>query len=115
MQQVSNLLANLNYTPKVWAKVYGQMVKLNEVQVRALQVIALHKAHESKESFEEFANNVVIYCNTKSGGRGGEMRILENGRFEESFDYGFYDVCAQMTIELIRAERGKPLALKTAR
>lgn len=46
---------------EVAAVIYGKKYRLNEYQVRALQVMCKRAAEKSDESWQEFVDNVIVY------------------------------------------------------
>jgi hypothetical protein len=85
---------------KVAAKIYGDYVYLNELEVRALQVVAKRQAQTSKEAFEEFCKNVIVYRSNKVDDT-NVMKFQKDGNFSNDFEPGFYDVNNNLLFEII--------------
>jgi hypothetical protein len=91
-------------TEKVAVEICGKLQYLTEREIRALQVIACRKALESEEAFDEFTSNVIVYKGRRKGHlRDKSSRIMhfqKNGKFEEPFDPGFFDVNDELAMTL---------------
>lgn len=97
----TGILAKMRYHQKVAAEVYGKIVYLTEPEVRALQVLAKRKAEESDEAFKEFTDNVIIYSHCHKRISKHKMVFRKDGKFENDFEPGFYDVNSKLAIELL--------------
>ena len=97
----TGILAKMRYHQKVAAEVYGKIVYLTEPEVRALQVLAKRKAEESDEAFKEFTDNVIIYSHCHKRRSKHKMIFRKDGKFENDFEPGFYDVCSLLALEIV--------------
>jgi len=66
----------------------------SEEQVRAFQILA-HNADEI--SFAYLKKNVVIYSGPK---KKHKMKLRSDGKFENSFERGFYDANSNIAFEI---------------
>lgn len=101
--QINKKLISLNYTPTVAVDLYGHHANFTELQVRALQLIAIQKANEGEDAWQEFCANVVVYSRRwkKCAFR---MHWRKDGRFVENFPEGFFDVSGRLHLQLIKEE-----------
>lgn len=76
---------------QVAAIIYGEKMFLNEIDVRAFQVIAMYKAQQGPEVFEDFCENVKIFSGP-SIETSHQMEFRSDGRFSNEFNPGFFDV-----------------------
>ena len=86
------------------AEIYGKLVYLTEREVRALQVLAVEKAKQSEEEWREFCANVVVYSNSKKK-NSYQLHWKKDGRFYESMETGFFDVCGSLTLVLYKEDK----------
>ena len=92
---IDEVLKKNRFRKEVNAKIYGYEMKLNEYQVRALQVI-LHNTTD--EHFKELTENIIIY----SGPKYHEQMIFNrNGTFKNEFEKGFYDILPNLTFQIL--------------
>lgn len=96
----TGILAKMRYHQKVAAEVYGKICYLTEAEVRALQVLAKRKAEESDEAFKEFTENVIVYSHCRKRISKHKMIFRKDGKFENDFEPGFYDVNGKLAFEL---------------
>lgn len=85
---------------QVVAIIYGEKMFLNEIDVRAIQVIARYKAEQGPEVFEDFCENVKIFSGP-SIETSHQMEFRPDGRFSNSFNPGFYDVSSALLFAII--------------
>ena len=97
----TGILAKMRYHQKVAAEVYGKIVYLTEPEVRALQVLAKRKAEESDEAFKEFTDNVIIYSHCHKRRSKHKMVFRKDGKFENEFEPGFFDVNSTLVLEIL--------------
>ena len=97
----TGILAKMRYHQKVAAEIYGKIVYLTEAEVRALQVLAKRKAEESDKAFQEFTENVIIYSHCHKRRSKHRMIFRKDGKFENEFEPGFYDVNSNLTFEIM--------------
>ena len=105
LDTMNDMLTRLNSYDRVAVTIYGKTKHMTEREVRCLQVLAMRKANESDEAFKEFCDNVIVHSGPTLNSY--VMRFTKNGRFENKFPCGFYDVCGNFNIEIIRNERHK--------
>lgn len=100
--EIDRVLKEFNYkSPVVAAKIYGIHIKLSEIEVRALQVLAKRAANESTESFVDFCDNIIIYSHPDIHDDGCHQMVFRpDGKFENEFAPGFYDVNANLAFEI---------------
>ena len=100
--QVTNVMDEAGFkTDRVFAKIYGIPCRVRELEVRALQVMAKRAAEKSEEDFSEFCKNVIIYSSRYPSDEGFHQMIFRtDGKFENEFAPGFYDVSANLAFEL---------------
>lgn len=85
-------------------EIYGKLVYLTEREVRALQVLAVEKAKQSEEEWREFCANVVVYSNSQKS-KSYQLHWKKDGRFYESMETGFYDVCGMLCLVLYKEDK----------
>lgn len=95
-------------TTKVAVEINGKLDYYTETEIRALQVIARRKALESDEAFKEFCNTVTVYrgrCKGQPRKAGYDiMHFNKDGKFEETFFPGFYDVSDNLAMLLFELQ-----------
>lgn len=91
---IGEVLQKNRFRKEVDAEIYGYKVKLNEYQVRALQVI-LHNTTD--EHFKELTENIIIYSGPKNH---EQMIFSRDGKFENEFEKGFYDILPNLTLQI---------------
>lgn len=97
-EEIRSILPNFRLT--IPAKINGRWYKLTEPEVRYLQYKAMIAHKEGK--FEEFCKNHKVY--DIHNGKRVHNPFLPSGRFEDSFERGFYDTCFYFNRELCRNE-----------
>jgi hypothetical protein len=86
-------------TEKVAVEINGELDYYTEREIRALQIIAKRKGQESDEAFEEFCKSVTVYDRrTKRGAH--KMIFRKDGRFDNSFEEGFFNITSDLALEL---------------
>lgn len=91
---INEVLQKNRFHKEVDAEIYGYKMKLNEYQVRALQVI-LHNTTD--EHFKELTENIIIY----SGHKYHEQMIFNrDGTFQNYFERGFYDISPNLAFQI---------------
>ena len=98
---IKNILKTKKFHDKVAVEIYGKLVYLKEAEIRALQIIAAYKAKISKEEFEDFIKNVIVYSNRWKTNSKHTMIFREDGIFSNEFEPGFYEVCSHLTFKLL--------------
>lgn len=88
-------------TNRVAVEIYGRMYYMNEVQIRALQVLAKRKAAYSGEAFKEFVNNVIVYSSHFKEEATHTLIFRKDGCFENDFKPGFMDVNSKLIFEIL--------------
>ena len=92
---IEEILKKNRFRKEVDVEIYGYKMKLNEYQVRAIQVI-LHNTTD--EHFKELTENIIIY----SGPKNHEQMIFNrDGKFENEFERGFYDIISNLTLQIL--------------
>lgn len=92
---IDEVLKKNKFRKEVDAEIYGYEMKLNEYQVRAIQVI-LHNTTD--EHFKELIENIIIYSGPK---RHEQMIFKRDGTFENHFEQGFYDISSNLMIQIL--------------
>lgn len=79
----------------------------SEYLIRKLQVVVAQALNQEKEShtLEGINNSLKVYYFPEQG-LPYSMDFLQNGRFLNKFDTGFYDQSGSMNIDLIKAGKG---------
>lgn len=88
-------------TNKVAVEIKGKLVYMAEYEIRALQVLAARKAKESKEAFDEFCRDVVVYSGRYKRTSDHTMTFREDGCFSNDFEEGFFDVNTNLVFEIM--------------
>lgn len=89
------------YCNKIAVEIGGKLRYMTEGEVRALQILAKQAAERSKEDFEGFCKNVVVYSNTQKRKSKYKMIFREDGCFENDFECGFFSACSDMAFEIL--------------
>lgn len=97
---VGEILRSRKYHKLVAAEIYGELTYMNEAEVRALQVIAKRTYEISDDAFKEFTDNVIVYSGRIKSDSKHQMIFRTDGKFENEFEPGFYDVCSNLAFEL---------------
>lgn len=92
---IDSILKKNRFFETVDAEIYGYKMKLDEYQVRAIQVI-VHNSTDKQ--FEEYINNIIIYSGPK---RHEQMIFNRDGKFENQFESGFYDINSKLTFQIL--------------
>lgn len=92
---IDEILKKNKFRKEVDAKIYGYEMKLNEYQVRTIQVI-LHNTTD--EHFKELKENIIIYSGPK---RHEQMIFNRDGKFENNFERGFYDINSNLMLQIL--------------
>lgn len=100
--EVNNILREVGYkTNKVAVEVYGKLTCMDDIHIRALQVLAKRKAEESDEAFKEFTDNVIVYSAYTKRRSEHTMTFRKDGCFVEEFEKGFMNVNEDLTWEIL--------------
>lgn len=107
---IKSKLKEMNYhrTVQVVFHKDQKVLKLTEPEIRALQhEVATIFDTKGLEAAKEFTKLFTIYSYWGDDPDGYEMHWREDlpFMFDEVFDKGFYDVCARLTMDIIRISR----------
>lgn len=92
---INEVLRKNRFREEVDAKIYGYEMKLNEYQIRAIQII-LHNTTD--EHFKELTENIIIYSGPK---RHEKMIFRRDGKFENEFEKGFYYINTELALQIL--------------
>lgn len=99
--EARKIARNYGYVKTIAAEINGKLMYLTEGEVRALQILAKRKAEETQDAFDKFCEEVIIYSNTRKRKSKYKMIFRKNGCFENEFECGFFDACANMVFEIL--------------
>lgn len=89
------------YFPKVAAELDGELVYLNELEVRYLQTLARAAAQVSEEAFQDFCKRNVVYSGPTKESSHHIMKFRESGKFFNMFEGHFFDACTRLFMEIL--------------
>lgn len=101
-QRIQRRLRQVNYYSRVAVEFPAEkkIVYMTEPEIRAIQLeAALTYKQSGKEAFDLFVSNFIIYNGrTKRGSK--PMTLNTDGKFDLSFQGGFWDANDNLAIEL---------------
>lgn len=89
------------YCKTIAVEISGKLLYMTEGEVRALQILAKEAALESKEAFEDFCKNVIVYSNYNKRKSKYTMTFTKSGNFLEEFENGFFTANDKMAAEIL--------------